>query len=107
MFAANAQFESVPMLPLAAAVSIGDISLALDGLSVDDVDLGSGLQAFCCENGDPNIEVSVSWAGGIRSRSVAPAFDSGAVCTLFQDESHLVFDFSSPALGTHPYKRLV
>ncbi|SRR6266496_2514878 len=42
----------------------------------------------------------------IPSMNMAPAFDSGALWELFHDGEELVFDFTSPAVGSTPYKRM-
>jgi hypothetical protein len=90
------------------AISVGGVSLALSGASFDDVRLGSDLSAFESEASQSDIEVSVDWAANLQKCAGKPHFDSGAVWTLFSnnDDEELIFDFTSPALGPRPYKRM-
>ncbi len=89
------------------AISVGGVSLALSGASLDDVRIGADLGAFESDACDADIEVSVEWAADLQAFPGEPRFRSGAVWTLFSDGSDdLVFDFTSPLLGHRPYKRM-
>jgi len=89
-----------------SCVRIGGISLAITGGSSNDVRLSQELEGFVDFDGPPDIEVRVGWAEKLRSCSGDPAFDSGALWTLFHGDSEFIFDFTSPAFGACPYKRL-
>jgi hypothetical protein len=89
------------------SIRVGGISLALCGASLDDVRLGAELVAFESEVSGADIEVCVQWAASLQKSPGAPFFDSGAVWTLFSDNTdELVFDFTTPTLGPRPYKRM-
>jgi hypothetical protein len=92
--------------PLRSFVSIGEVSLALSGTVCEDIDLGRQLEAFQSEVSDPDIDVNVEWADGLRLCQGNAVFDSGSVWTLFRDCADFIFDFVSPALSAHPYKRM-
>jgi len=87
-------------------VRIGEISLALTGAFLDEIPLSRELEEFRAEDCDADIEVAVEWAENLRRWHGEKVFDSGAVWSLFRDGTDYVFDFASPALGVHPYKRL-
>ena len=90
------------------SIRVGGISLALTGGSFEDVRLGDDVSAFESEDPLADIEVSVEWAANLRRSAGKPHFDSGAVWTVFSDpeDEEFVFDFTSPAIGLHPYKRM-
>jgi hypothetical protein len=89
-----------------ACVRIGGLSLALSGASSDDVRLSRESEVFqnCDEN--PDIEVQIEWVEKLQRGRGNPVFDSGALWTLFRYGREFVFDFTSPAFGPLPYKRL-
>jgi hypothetical protein len=87
-------------------VRIGGISLALNGSALDDVRVSRELEMFRDDSEAANIEVSVEWAERLRPWRGESVFDSGALWTLFRDGPDFIFDFTSPAFGACPYKRL-
>jgi hypothetical protein len=87
-------------------VCIGGISLALRGASSDDVLVSRELEMFRDDSEAPDIEVNVEWAERLPRWRGDSVFDSGALWTLFRDGPEFIFDFTSPAFGTSPYKRL-
>jgi len=95
-----------PQLLHRACVRIGEVSLALTGASPDDIPLSRELEEFRVEDCDADIEVAVEWEQNLRRWHGEEVFDSGAVWSLFRDGADYIFDFASPALGAHPYKRL-
>src|SRR5438270_10365028 len=86
--------------------SIGGVSLELSGDSVADSDGGADLADFQSRHSESDITVTVRWHDDLVSHDSKEAFDSGATWRLFHSESELVFDFSSPLLGSRPYKRM-
>jgi hypothetical protein len=92
--------------PRSSFVSIGGVSLALTGTTFDDIRLGRQLEGFQSAVTDPDIEVNVEWAERLRLWQGNAVFDSGSVWTLFRDGADFVFDFVSPVLSVHPYKRM-
>src|SRR5713101_103253 len=89
-----------------SCVRIGEILLALNGASPDEVRMSRELQAFRTERANPEIEVCIEWVDNLRAWQGEPEFHSGALWTLFRDGEEHLFDFISPALGADPYKRL-
>jgi hypothetical protein len=87
-------------------IRIGDVSLELLSNSSDEARLGHDLENFRCECNDPDIAVNVEWVDELQRWPGEKSFDSGAVWTAFHLSDEFVFDFSSPILGMHPYKRL-
>jgi len=92
--------------PHASCVRIGGVSLALSGRSTDDVRLSNELEMFQERDETPDIEVQVGWVEKLQRLPGNPVFDSGALWTLFRDGPEFIFDFTSPAFGSFPYKRL-
>ena len=95
-----------PYLLQKSCVRIGGVSLALTGVGCDEVRLSPELEAFQSLEETPDIKVQVDWVECVRHRSDKPFFDSGALWTLFRDGPDFTFDFTSPAFGASPYKRL-
>ena len=89
-----------------AGVRIGGVSLALTGVSSDEVRLSRELEMFQDLDDAPDIEVQVGWGERFERWPGNPVFDPSALWTLFSDGPEFIFDFSSPALGPFPYKRL-
>ena len=90
-----------------ACVRIGGVSLWLNGGSWDEVRLSQELEAFQEVPETPDIEVQVEWADSLQPWPDKPVFNSGALWTLFRDRLEFIFDFTSPAFGASPYKRLI
>lgn len=85
-------------------LSVGGVSLVLTGGS--GVGFSSGLEAFCGHTMQADIEVEVEWEDRLSACERQPAFDSGALWTLFREGDDFLFDFCSAALGASAYKRL-
>jgi hypothetical protein len=87
-------------------VRIGGVSLALTGISWDEVRMSRELEVFRDHDESPNIEVQVEWIEKLQRWPGNPVFGSGALWTLFRDDPEFIFDFTSPVFGGCPYKRL-
>ncbi len=98
--------DAQAVCPHNCCVRIGGVSLALSGDSRNDVRLSSELDAFRDDREAPNITVKVEWTERLQPWRGETTFDSGALWTLFCDGSEFIFDFTSPAFGAYPYKRL-
>lgn len=85
---------------------IGGISLALNGSALDDVRVSRELEMFRTDSEAADIDVGVEWAERMQPWRGKAVFDSGALWSLFRDSEEFIFDFTSPAFGTGPYKRL-
>jgi hypothetical protein len=89
-----------------SCVRIGGVSLALAGVSSDDVRLSGELEIFRGDEENPDIKVNVEWVENLLPWQGCATFDSGALWALFRDGPEFIFDFTSPAFGPCPYKRL-
>ena len=82
---------------------IGGIAIELRGVP----DAAPSLERFqvipACNS---DIDIQVQWTETILQGPGSLVFDSGAVWRLFDDDQGLRFDFSAPALGDRPYRRL-
>jgi len=92
--------------PHQARVRIGGVSLALTGLSSNTLRLSPEIATFRDIDATPDIEVQVESTKKLQPWPGKPVFDSGALWTLFRDGGEFIFDFTSPAFGAAPYKRL-
>jgi hypothetical protein len=107
MLAEAGQSEvSIPMSLNRDAICIGDVSIAVNGISCKDCELDSGLAQFRSVFSRPDIEVQVGWADALRRPDIVPDFDSGSLWTLYHAASDYIFDFCSSVISEHPYKRL-
>ncbi len=86
---------------------IGDVSLALYSANADTIRLSRELEDFQDDCGDADITLSVAWVDALRVCAGEKQFDSGGVWIVSRDGPGYVFDFSSPSVGIHPYKRLI
>jgi hypothetical protein len=107
MLAEVSQFDCVDRAAVACGIRIAGISLGLLGHSHEDLRLSPGLGQFLFSVRSPDITIDIDWIGSIRSHRGATIFDSGAAWSLSRDGCDLVFDFSSEAINSHPYKRLI
>ena len=89
-----------------ACVRIGGLSLALSGATSDDVRLSRESEGFQNSDENPDIEVQIEWVEKLQRWRGNLLFDSGALWTLFRYGREFIFDFTSPAFGPLPYKRL-
>ena len=96
--------QKTDSLPASAAISLGGISVGVKG--VPGASLGAALAPFLSSNDYCDIQISVDSAAEIQPLPCAASFDSGALWAMFRSDDHLVFDFTSPALGSTPYRRM-
>jgi hypothetical protein len=76
--------------------SSGEITMALD----------PGLHPFLTDLCRCEVRIGVEWADDIQIPNRAPSFDSGGLWTAFEEPSGHRFYFSTPRLGSAPYKAL-
>lgn len=107
-----AQPSTIDPLPTPAnfrqRFSFGGISVELRADSPDDVNEGNELLAFRSrDNSDQaGIDVEVFWVDELHEQPTAKSFDSGALWSVFELGDEFVFEFTSPLLGSNPYKQL-
>ena len=88
------------------SICIGDVSIAVSGLSSLDCELDTGLAQFRSVPSQSDIDLHVEWADELRCPTVVPLFDSGSLWTLYRAAGDFIFDFCSSIVSEHPYKRL-
>jgi hypothetical protein len=88
------------------AFRIGDVSVLVRGNCERDVVFDDRLARFQIEPTRGDVNISVKWVDGLKSFDARPLFDSGSVWRVFEHGNSLVFDFTTPALGADPYRRL-
>jgi hypothetical protein len=86
--------------------SIGAVSVGVAGAYLDDVSLVPSLRPFHAESAFFDIDIQIERVDQLSSETRRPLFNSGSVWRLFEDPAGLRFDFSTPAFGERPYKRL-
>jgi hypothetical protein len=86
---------------------VGGISVQVGGDSCADVALVSSMNLFRVELGVPDIHIQIERASWLPINPGRPLFDSGSVWRLYEDRDGFQFDFSTPAMGERPYKRLI
>jgi hypothetical protein len=89
-----------------AQFQVGGISVQVGGESRADVALVSSLNLFRVDVGVSDISIQIERASRLARNPGPPLFDSGSVWRLFEDDDGFQFDFSTPAMGARPYKRL-
>ena len=84
---------------------IADITIAL--LS-DDSDLkisvDSNIKRFLVEQADPDVRIQAKWGDLSKGKVGEKLFDSGGPWQLYRQNQTYLFRFTSPALGSIPYK---
>ena len=106
MRGASGVLEQPPTGPWRACFCIGEVSVALSGESFDPGIFGPQSELFRCESDACDVELSLQWMDFVDKADGLVLFDSGSVWKLYEDGSNLQFDFTSPAVGPNPYKRL-
>jgi len=83
------------------------VSIRLAGAGETSLTLPPSLEPFQFESADPDIDIDVEWTARLSHTSRHKLFDSGSVWRLYQEDSGFRFDFSAPAFGERPYKRVL
>jgi hypothetical protein len=86
---------------------VGGVSVQVGGDSWADVTLASSLDLFRVDASPFDIDVQIERSARLPDATGRKLFDSGAVWRLFESEGGFRFDFSTPAMGAAPYKRLI
>ncbi len=86
---------------------VGGVSVQVAAESRADVSLVSALRFFRVETSAFDIHIQIERAGQLPEVPGRQLFDSGSVWRLYEEENGFRFDFSTPAMGDRPYKRLV
>lgn len=86
---------------------VGGVSVQVFSDRFADINLGSRLESFQAESVAPDICVQIERVPHLAIAHDRQLFDSGAVWQLYEFARELQFDFSTPAMGEGPYKRLI
>jgi len=89
-----------------SSIQIGNVSIGLSADSADDIELTREMKRFRTAPTDCDIDISVQWTDRLRRTGGRKLFDSRSIWELHEEDDDFVFDFSTPALGDQPYKRL-
>jgi hypothetical protein len=103
-FSAGEQFHEIVTIST-TRICVGDVALELNASEADSISVNHALAAFSGGSLSSNIRLDVRWKSDFESRQ-NPDFNSLALWTLFHEDADFVFDFTSPLLSPHPYKRL-
>jgi hypothetical protein len=102
--------EEPPSGTWRASFRIGEVSLGLSADRTFQPVLSPQIEPFRFESDSCDIEIHLFWTDGISKPHNGFLFDSGSVWKLYEDldgnNDGFIFDFSSPVLGSEPYKRL-
>jgi hypothetical protein len=88
-------------------LSIGGVSLRVDCERGSDAMMCTTLQPFQIAGDSFDVEMTIESRPSLARSSARRLFDSGATWSLWQSGEELVFDFSDPIFGEHPFKRLL
>jgi hypothetical protein len=88
------------------SLRIGDIPVVLRGMAESDVAFDQRLVRFQADVAKGDIEINVQRVDSLQPFPGLMLFDSGSIWKVFADGAGLVFDFTTPALGANPYRRL-
>jgi hypothetical protein len=86
---------------------VGGVSVAVADTRGEDVPLVSALEPFRDRSDSSDIHIRVQWVRNLPSSSGRRLFDSGTTWRLHECDAGFQFDFSAPAFGDGPYKRLM
>jgi hypothetical protein len=100
--------------PVAAAVARGTgarLAYRIGGITVGifaplemQLALDREILPFCVSPAQLDIRLDVNWVDDLSAPSCEPVFHSGGLWSLFEERGGYCFYFSTPFLGTAPYK---
>jgi hypothetical protein len=103
---AGAQLEETGAAHCFAGFSVGGVSVRVSGTCRGDVALVAPLMPFFIETGAVDIDIRVERVGELLPTFARELFDSGSLWRLYENNTGFQFDFTAPAFGERPYKRL-
>lgn len=98
----------VPLQPAEPAArlaySIGRITVGLFAPTKIRLAFDRELLPFCLPPAALDVRIDIDWTGRLAMPSATPAFHSGGLWSLFEEDGGYRFYFSTPFLGAEPYK---
>ncbi len=107
MSKATSTLHAKPTEPTRLAVEIGGLSFGMWCSAAMEVALDKEHQPFLLPTVPGracHFELDISWADDLAIPNMAPAFSSGGLWSAYVLDTGTQFYFSSPALGSRPYK---
>ena len=86
------------------AYSVGSITVGLFAPAEIRLTLDRELLAFCVPPAALDVRIDIDWTDHLTIPSDAPIFHSGGLWSLYEEDNGYRFYFSTPFLGTEPYK---
>jgi hypothetical protein len=105
----HTQAKSADVPPVGAdqarlAYSVGGICVGLFAPPEMKLKLDREMEQFRTNGAPVDVRLDVEWTDELRSPSSRAAFQSGGLWSLFEEDGGYRFYFSTPFLGTVPYK---
>jgi hypothetical protein len=85
---------------------VGGVSLRFTGHRLIQRDWNPALEQFRVAAGVSDISIHIDWVTSLVPNAGPRVFDSGTTWRLYENKDDFQFDFTSPAFGEQPYKRL-
>ena len=89
-----------------SSFEIGGVSVHVAGHSRRDIAFASSLQPFRSKSLVSDIELNIEWRDSLVRSLGKPAFDSGSLWKLYEEDDEFIFDFILAGGNEVPYKRL-
>ncbi len=86
---------------------VGEVSVQLASDYRADAALGPSLEPFRVAPVDPDLHIQVERVASLPRSMEPPLFDSGSIWRLYERGAGFQFDFSVPAAGGRPFRRLL
>ncbi len=87
-------FIGIAGLSIGVKAALPEMKLQVDGI----------MRRFVVEETEPNVRVWVGWGDLAKKSQSVKLFDSGALWQVYREKGGHLFRFSSPSLGSIPYK---
>jgi hypothetical protein len=99
-------FQPIPVRGFRNRFSVGGVLVEITSDAGEDASLGLSLEAFGGAGGLPDVCIRAERVANLKSAGTLTLFDSGSTWRLYGSEDTLQFDFTVPAAGQMPYRRL-
>jgi hypothetical protein len=100
-------FRPLPVRRCRTRFSVGGVQVEITSDFSEDISLGPSLASFRCKGCVPAVLVHAERTSSLGWSRTRTLFDSGSTWRLYESEDSLQFDFTVPAAGQMPYRRLI